>query len=199
MPAELELLLMRHGSTEGNELRRYVGRRTDEPLSELGHAQCLERGVFPEVGKVYVSPALRARQTAAICFPNAEQQVVDGLEEFDFGAFEGRTADEMAQDDEYRAWVDGWCVGRCPRGESRADFVRRVNGVLEQLLQEAAERGETRVIVVAHAGTIMAALHRFATEHAREDGYFEWQVPPCGGYELLIEPQSLTVGGVRRV
>ena len=37
----------------------------------------------------------RARQTARILFPEAEQIVVPGLREMDFGTFEGRNYVEM--------------------------------------------------------------------------------------------------------
>ena len=182
----MRLWLMRHGATEGNELHRYVGRRTDEPLSEQGRAQCASFGTFPQVEKVYVSPLLRARQTAELCYPHAEIVTVSGLEEFDFGAFEGLSARDMEHDEAYRAWVDGWCTGRCPGGEDRAEFVHRTAAALEALLRGAIERGEQRVVVVAHGGTIMAALHAFADGSSLEDDYFGWSVGCCEGYECDV-------------
>lgn len=64
----VSLLIMRHGATPGNERRIYVGKRTDEGLSKRGKEQCGRALVDPAVPKVYVSPMLRARQTASICF-----------------------------------------------------------------------------------------------------------------------------------
>lgn len=189
----MRVVLMRHGATAGNAERRYVGRRTDEPLSAEGRAQCEWVGAFPSVGKVYVSPLRRARETAALCFPNAAVEVVDGLAEFDFGSFERRCADEMADDVAYRAWVDGGCVGRCPGGDSRASFLRRTGEALVGLLREAEACDEELVVVVAHGGTIMAALSELASHEATGDGYFEWQVGPCEGY--VAEAVS-TCGGV---
>lgn len=186
----MELWLLRHGSTEGNERRAYVGLRSDEPLSERGRTQCVGLEGLPHVERVYASPMLRARQTAELCFPNAKVTEVKGLEEFDFGAFEGRSARDMVDDEAYRAWVDGWCVGRCPGGESRAEFVSRTSEALDGMLRDAASRGEERVVVVAHGGTIMAALSSFASAYAQEDGYFEWQVGPCEGYEATVSFQE---------
>ena len=197
----MELVLVRHGATEGNELHRYVGMRTDEPLSEAGRAQCARALVPGDVTKVYVSPLLRARETAALLFPQARLCEVPGLEEFDFGAFEGKTADELVDDGAYRSWVDGWCVGRCPDGESREDFVRRSNTALEGVLRTAHAQGERRVVVVAHGGTIMAALSTFAANEAADDGYFEWQVKPCGGYvaEVDFAGEALRLTHLRRL
>ena len=60
----IELLFIRHGATEGNLRRRYIG-RTDEPLCEAGIAQVKalqKRGL--SVDRLFVSPLLRTRQTA---------------------------------------------------------------------------------------------------------------------------------------
>ena len=183
----MELLLMRHGATRGNELRRYVGRGSDEPLSEKGMVQCKEVGAFPRVRRAYVSPMLRARQTARLCFPHAELIVVPGLEEYDFGQFEGKSAQDMEHDEAYRAWVDGWCKGRCPGGESRAEFVSRTARALKDMLVRAAEREEQKVIVIAHGGTVMAAMSSFADGSALADDYFGWQVGCCEGYACTVD------------
>ena len=200
----MRLWLMRHGSTVGNEEHRYVGLRTDDPLSENGCAQCCRAGARLDVERVYVSSMLRARQTAKLCYPLAEQVVVDGLQEYDFGVFEGRTASEMEHDASYRAWVDGGCVGRCPGGESRKDFVRRSNAALEAILAQAARKTCAEVIVVAHGGTIMAALSAFAKADDPDpwgrDDYFRWQVSPCEGYvaSVVVDGMSLSFGEVER-
>lgn len=180
---KVELLLLRHGATPGNAQHRYVGRGTDEPLSAEGRAQCRRLGVCPDVRTVYTSPLLRARQTAELCFPQARLVPVAGLEEFDFGSFEGKSADEMADDAAYRAWVEGGCSGRCPQGESRAQFVWRTCQALVRLLKDAVRRGERKVYVVAHGGTIMAALSQLAAQGGGPDSYFTWHVGTCEGYQ----------------
>ena len=187
----MRLLMMRHGSTAGNATHRYVGRQTNEPMSEEGRAACLRAGIRPSVDVVYVSPLLRARQTAQLCFPCARICPVLGLEEYDFGIFEGKNHRDMEHDQAYRAWVDGGCVGRCPGGESRAEFVARSNAALASLLLSAAARDEHEVTVVAHGGTIMAAFSTFAhdargTVMPGTDDYFAWQVRTCEGYVATV-------------
>lgn len=179
-PACVELILIRHGQTPGNGMRRYVGWR-DEPLSDEGRKQAQAADSFPQVARVYVSPLRRTHETAAIMFPNAAQVVVDGVQEMDFGVFSGRSADDMADDEEYRTWVDGYCEGRCPSGESRDEFTDRVCTSLEQLLRQAAERGERRVYLVAHGGTMMASLWRFTSS---DRSYYDWHVSNCKGYRI---------------
>lgn len=195
----MKLVLMRHGATEGNERRCYVGRQTDEPLSAAGRVQCLRAGLHPEVHLVYVSGMLRARQTAQLCFPQAELRIVHGLEEFDFGDFEGRSAQDMEQDEAYRAWVESGCLAACPGGESRDGFVERSNRALYGLVREAAERGDQTLVVVAHGGTIMAALSAFGPQ-TDGDGYFDWHVGTCEGYacEVVFEVDQLALRDPRR-
>ncbi|MEE8703453.1 MAG: bifunctional adenosylcobinamide kinase/adenosylcobinamide-phosphate guanylyltransferase [Olsenella sp.] len=190
--ASLTLVLLRHGRTHGNDLRLYVG-STDEPLSPEGELQARRAGICRSVPLVYVSPLARARQTAAICFPEASQAVVDGLRELDFGDFEGRGARDMEHDAAYRAWVDGCCVGRCPGGESRADLVGRTSAALEGILASALAHGDERVVVVAHGGTVMAAMSAFVDGPAGERdplAYFRWQVDNLQGYRVEVSQRD---------
>ena len=177
----VELVMLRHGSTAESERRAYTG-WLDVPLSPCGESEALARGTHPELATVYVSPSIRARQTAQLRFPNATQLVRDGLREMNFGAFEGRTADEMADDAAYRAWVDGNCEGSCPSGENRAALIERTSHAIRGIVRETVARGENRAGIVAHGGTIMAAMEAFACN--RRD-YFSWSVEPCEGYRAI--------------
>ena len=125
-------------------------------------------------------------------FPQAKQVVVAGIQEMDFGAFTGRSADEMADDEAYRAWVDSWCETQCPQGESRAQFDERVCAGMENFLASAAARGEREVYLVAHGGTMMAFLGRYAAD---ERPYFQWNAANCQGYRIgvRISPDGLHV------
>ena len=120
----LSIVLLRHGKTEGNLYGRYNS-RTDEPLCAEGIAGAEAARHFPEISLVYASPMQRAQQTARICYPNAQIVTIPDLREMDFGDFEGRTADEMEHDADYRAWVAGGCVDVCPNGEGIPDFAKR--------------------------------------------------------------------------
>ena len=177
----MRIYWFRHGETAYNAERRYQG-RCDIPLSEKGRAALRPAGIAAQ--RVYVSPLLRARQTAEALFPGAEQQTVEALTEMDFGRFDGRSAAEMERDPAYRAWVESGCTGRCPGGEDLEEFTERTCVALAALVEEAAQRGDEALIVVAHGGTLMAGMARFALPQRQ---YFEWMVP-CGcGYLLTWE------------
>lgn len=180
----MQVILIRHGMTAGNELGRYIG-RTDEPLSEKGAAQAGAAGRDPELEAVYVTALRRTGQTARLLFPNARQTVVAGLEEMDFGEFENRSARDMEGDSAYRAWVEGGCLAPCPGGEGRAEFSRRVCRAFAGVVEDAAARGCGRAVFVVHGGTIMAALERFA--RPRRD-FYEYAVKNCRGYRCRVCP-----------
>ena len=108
-----------------------------------GRESLLTGGIYRDPAVVYVSPLKRARETASILFPKAVQVVIPELAEMNFGKFEGRNYKEMENDPDYRAWVEGMCLGKCPGGESREEFCARTCEafleVLRQVPQNATE------------------------------------------------------------
>ena len=166
--------LIRHGRTEWNDTGRYQG-QTDLPLSNEGAAELARAPFSPKT--VYVTPLKRTQETARILFPDARQIVIDDLREMDFGVFEGRTYIEMENDAQYREWVEDKCRGRCPGGESREEFAARVCAAFEKLMDES----EGDVVIVAHGGTQMSVMERFAVPH---EPYFSRNAKNGTGYEL---------------
>jgi len=179
----MEILLYRHGRTAGNLRRRYIG-RTDEPLCPEGLAALRPEPFSPDT--VFVSPMRRARETAAVLFPKAAQSAVDGLREMDFGEFENQNYEELAGNAAYAAWLDTNCAAPCPGGESLAAFCARVRDAFAALADEALRRGDERLVIVAHGGTIMAAASGFAAPHR---DYFDWKTH-CGACRRFrLEPE----------
>lgn len=171
--------LIRHGETPWMYQKKYQG-RSDIPLSEEGIRRLAPAPFHPET--VYVSGMIRAGQTARALFPDAEQVVIPGFSEMDFGDFEGRSADEMADDPAYRAWVDGWCMGRCPGGESTDEFCDRVCAAFSALMDRLTAEAEPKdCIIVAHGGTAMAVMDRFADV---KRSFHEWHLKSGCGYVL---------------
>lgn len=172
----MRIWLLRHGRTEDNDRRRYQGQR-DVPLSAAGAAELRKADFSPET--VFVSPLSRARETARILFPDARQEIVADLVEMDFGDFDGRSADEMAEDAAYRAWVDGGCLSRCPNGETRAEFTARTCAAVAALVERAAAEGAERLVLVAHGGTQRAVLENLSEPGC---GYYDFQPQNGGGF-----------------
>lgn len=174
----MKIYLLRHGETEYNAQKKYLG-LTDPPLSERGRRKLVPADFSPET--VYVSPLRRTAETAGILFPHARLIVVPDLREMDFGIFEGKSYHDMEHLPAYRDWVEGSCLGQIPEGESMAAFSGRTCAAFEALADQTLEAGEELLTIVAHGGTQMAVLERFALP--RQD-YFSWRGPLGGGFVL---------------
>lgn len=139
-----ELRLIRHGETEWSAAKRHTG-RTDIPLTPMGEHQAAElRQTLAgrRFSLVLCSPLRRARQTCELAGYGAVATLVDGLLEWDYGIYEGRTTEEMRQEDH------GWSIWSTsvPNGESLDQVGRRAQGVIEQALKAKGD-----VILFAHA------------------------------------------------
>ena len=175
--------LFRHGQTAGNAEGRYLG-ATDEPLCELGIETAQAAGSDPTVTEILVSPLQRARMTAAILFPNAEQRVCCGFREMDFGDFEGRSYKDMENDPDYRYWVEVTrCMGPCPHGDATVVFQHRVCAHFLREVKKAQEAGQERLYILAHGGVIMSILFRFAQPPAP---FYDWPLDNCQGYRCEV-------------
>ena len=155
------MMLLRHGQTELSVDRRYSG-RGNPALTELGRSQAEaaarylgERG---GIDAVVCSPLGRAQETAAAAAKELGLDVVtdDDLIETDFGAWEGLTFSEAAQQDPelHGRWLRDTGVTP-PGGESFDAVAERVRRARNRIVEEYA--GST-VLVVSHVTPIKTML-----------------------------------------
>jgi broad specificity phosphatase PhoE len=146
------LILVRHGRTEPNALRRLLGRK-DVPLDELGRRQADALGRSPllrDADRIVSSPLSRARDTAIALGPPVT--VDDRWTELDYGIYDGRGAD--AAPELWREWSRD--LGFVPEGgESLAAMGARVRAACDDLWPDAVI-GD--VVVVTHVSPIKAAV-----------------------------------------
>ncbi len=178
------IYLIRHGETGHNRDRRYLG-QIDVPLSGEGKAGLMRAGFEP--GIVYVSGLVRTLQTAELLFPDAEYRSVPGLNEMDFGVFDGRSAVELEKDIAYREWVDNNCESACPGGEDMAGFIKRVSAAFEEVIGECLLQKRKEAVIVTHGGTIMALASALARP---ERGFYDWITGNAAGYLFEYEPSG---------
>ncbi|MBC5685423.1 histidine phosphatase family protein [Roseburia sp. NSJ-9] len=179
---QVEIVLIRHGKTEGNKEKRYIG-RTDQPLSEEGIAGIKENlGRYPSVEKVYASPMKRTRQTAELIYPGQASELVDGLREMDMGVFEGKNHAELKNRPSYILWVATRGKISIPGGESMKDFGKRTMDAFIQVLGDMQAEGIKRSAVVAHGGTIMSIVSQLA-----DDDYYKYMVNNGAGFRLTLD------------
>lgn len=189
---QIPMLLIRHGETMANRERRYCG-TWDIPLSPQGREQilhcascdCVRRAAeafAPGVPTVYVSPLIRAKETAQLLFPHGVLVETAGFAEMNFGVFERRSAEEMRYDHRYLEWVDSGCMSQCPGGESRDMFQERVcRTFLDLPFFSLDVSPPSYLIIVGHGGTVMALCSRFI----RDISYFDVRLPNGGMIEAV--------------
>ncbi|MFF8467304.1 histidine phosphatase family protein [Streptomyces griseus] len=155
------LLLVRHGETEWHAENRYAG-VTDVALTPRGVAQAADLGAWAarsRVDAVACSPLGRARLTAAPAAAalGVVADVREGLREVDFGWGEGRTVEEMAEEDPeaVRRFREDAESGAFPGSEPVALAAVRATGSLRDLARRH-QRGT--VLVVAHNTLLRIAL-----------------------------------------
>ena len=189
----MRALLIRHGQTRGNAAEEFIG-STDEPLSPEGREAAERAKKDPALKKVFVSPMLRARQTASILFPNAGQIVIPDLREMDFGQFERRRVADMQKDPRYIAWSD--CAGMegPPGGESRPDVAARAVPAFEKAVRGLAEDA----VFVIH-GAVMMVLMDMLAEPKKD--FFEFWSPNLGGFsaECVFKDGLLLLKNYERI
>lgn len=188
----MKITLLRHGKTPMNATHRFNG-QIDEPLSEIGFAEARAAQPNPDLQRVYVTCLMRTQQTAAILFPNAEQIVVDDLQEMYFGECEGMTEDEMEKIiPNYPRWNPYGLIADYPGGENMDGFSQRVcNAMNEISLRHSAE--DDHEYAVIHGGTIMAVMHRFDEQKRLLQ---TWHMPNMCGFTFTIGPGGLYKGGI---
>ena len=174
--------LIRHGETAFNAEKRYQG-SLDISLSEEGGRKLAKAAFSPKV--VYTSHLRRTQETAGAIFPAAELIPVRDLREMSFGDYEGRTQAELAGDAAHQIWLDSGFTGCCPnQEESHEQFVKRTCEAFSALVDEALERGEEQLVIVAHGGTQMAVMSSFVGGDRR---YGQWLTGNAEGYILGTE------------
>lgn len=163
--------MIRHGETEGAEIRRYKG-TLDVPLSEKGMKQVervsehilklmstiqKEGDALPvserNPAAVYSSDLSRALKSAEIIArPHSLSPiVVPSLRERNFGLWEGMSFEEIKDKypEEFKAWAGNPLEFSPVNGESTLEVRDRVMDAFEKIVQ--AHPGG-RVAIVAHGG-----------------------------------------------
>lgn len=164
----MKILLIRHFMTRGNLNRCYIG-TTDEPLLP-GQAPGF---VYPPVEAVAASPLRRCQETADLIYPDVKRYVCEDLRECDFGLFENKSYEELKGRPAYERWLLTGGSAPFPKGEGREAFCARSVRGFCRMVDLFAEKGFGSVAFVAHGGTAMAVLDRFARH---EEGFYHWQL-----------------------
>jgi broad specificity phosphatase PhoE len=181
-----ELWLVRHGETEWSAENKHTS-RTDVSLTELGRERAAVLGKYLAGTKfcaVLRSPMARARETCAIAGFGERAVVDDGLREWDYGVYEGRTTAEIQRE------IPGWSVWKDAviDGESLEQVGARADGVIARALEltTSADADSRRVLLFGHAHILRILASRWIG------------LAPVGGSLLVLGTGSVSVLGWER-
>ncbi len=158
----IKIILVRHGETEWNRVRRIQGSGSDTPLSETGMRQAAAvalRLKDEKIQAIYSSPLQRALHTAqAIAsYHQLEVNVLPSLKEIDVGELEGVfSADMKVRFDEFICrYGDVQNPEKLPGGESVCEVQKRA---WDTIISIKNQHSDGTVVVVSHYFVILAIV-----------------------------------------
>ena len=182
-----ELWLVRHGETEWSAEGRHTG-RMDLPLTAHGRERAVELGKYlagTKFAAVLCSPLRRARETCEIAGYGSVLVVDEGLKEWDYGVYEGRTTQEIQKE------IPGWSVWKdaIVGGESVEQVGTRADAVIARALAVSGPETNqvTRVALFAHAHILRILAARWIG------------LGPRGGSLFVLGTGSVSVLGWEKV
>lgn len=179
------LYLMRHGETDDNTRRVLQGQK-DNPLNENGKQQAAKareewKGI--SFDKIYVSPLIRAIQTAEIATGRDRSEFIieERIKEISFGVLEGTASDNMKPP--YSNFFLNPAEYVAPEGgESLAELAKRTGDFLQEI--KGHQPGK-KVLLVSHG----AAIHSIVNQIQKQDmsHFWDMHLGNCGVLEISDE------------
>ena len=156
----MKLYLIRHGQTDWNVEQKIQGHQ-DIPLNAVGHSQAaaLAEGMKSRpVKQIFSSPQKRAMQTAQAVAEAQNVPVIHlpSLMEIGYGAWEGRTMEEIRNSPDQKLFEDWWkhpATVAPPGGETLAHVDARCRQSWEAI-KAALREHPADVAIVSHGGTL---------------------------------------------
>jgi broad specificity phosphatase PhoE len=180
-----EILMLRHGQSEGNEGGRFGG-HGPTPLTALGRAQALATATAlarEGLSEIFASDLVRAVQTAQpICeAARLPLKTTPALRERSVGVFTGLTFLEAEEryPEVFQALMRRDPDACPPDGETTHAVTSRAGGFLDELV---ARLGDARVLLVSHAFTLNLLVRHAVGIGADAQAFF--RTDNCGLHRL---------------
>ncbi|MCM1024238.1 MAG: histidine phosphatase family protein [Prevotella sp.] len=182
----MKIIFIRHGKTNGNLEKRYIG-RTDETLCGEGIDELIKHK-YPDCEVVFSSAMRRCTQTAEIIYPNKKNIEIDSFRECDFGDFEGKNYQELSGNSYYEKWVDSGGKMTFPNGENPDEFRKRCVSAFEKNTAEFEKY--TVISLIVHGGTIMSILEKYAVP---KKDYYDYQIKNGDGFITEFDGEKIII------
>lgn len=175
--AKCRILLVRHGQSEGNLVRSFLG-HTDLNLTELGHLQAEKTAEFLDsydIDMLYASDLQRAWQTAEHIANRKNLSIIADptLREIYAGKWENELFDVLPvkYPEDFSVWLNDIGNARCTGGES---FVELYNRIIPEIQRIAKINDGLTVCIATHATPIRCIrlnAHGYGFDRAKDLGW----------------------------
>lgn len=185
----MEVVILRHGTTDLNKAAMIQGSSVDPNLSVEGRKfaeKVAENFDSSEFDAVYASPLKRAQETARIFVGDDTPIVTDKrLEELDYGSWDGQSSRELKKKypdafDVQGLTTDGM-YNHADDIETRKDFENRLADFFEELYQKHPDE---KILVVCHGVVARMVCAHYLT--GGDISYFG-QMDNCGMAKLYFK------------
>ncbi len=166
----MKFYIIRHGQTNWNKEGRVQG-KTDIELNEKGIEQAKEAGEILKnypIDIIISSPLKRAKKTAEIISETKKVPIIynKALEERGFGEFEGKTKEEINDENWFSNILDNYNLNKQYKGvETIQDLCNRVWKLMDELKENYTGKN---ILLVTHGGVTRAINGYF--NGANEEG-----------------------------
>lgn len=181
----MELYVVRHGQTDWNK-NRFMQGRTDVPLNQNGIDQANEvksklKGITFK--KCYVSPLIRAKQTAEI-ITNCTLIIDDRLLEREYGDLEG--VHNVSSSVLEKQW-DFKLNTKENNIETLKELLERVHMFNEELLDDNTDE---KILIVSHGATTKA-LHYDLIGYNENTDFLSFKLKNCEICKYIIKDKQV--------
>lgn len=183
MDDRVVIALFRHGLTEENKRKAYLG-WNDSPLCP----ETINLTITRKYECYFSSDLRRCVDMTKILFQNSNPLLIQELREMNFGNWEGKTYEDLKEDLLYQHWLSEPFRHCPPEGESFQEFAKRIRTGWKRMIQEILIQGISSCALVTHGGVIRYLLSQFAPV---EKEFWSWHAPHDQGFELIFDKEAL--------
>jgi 2,3-bisphosphoglycerate-dependent phosphoglycerate mutase len=192
-------IFMRHGEADNNVNRILVGRHIESHLTEIGRQQVRDTANYLKeilVDKVFVSPVIRARETADIICDviNLDYEIDERLYEIELGKLVGMNYEDIIEK-HGNLFLKFYSGDEQMLDDYGVESFTSVKMRIKHLLDEAMERyPDKNIIFVTHLDPIKAAISLLLD--LKPEALYQWHIRNAALTILKHESKIFSLSGV---
>ena len=192
-------IFMRHGEADNNVNRILVGRHIESHLTEIGRQQVRDTANYLKeivVDKVFVSPVIRARETAEIVCDvnNLDYEIDERLYEIELGKLVGMNYEDIIEK-HGNLFLKFYSGDEQMLDDYGVESFTSVKMRIKHLLDESIERyPDKNIIFVTHLDPIKAAISLLLD--LKPEALYQWHIRNAALTILKHESKIFSLSGV---